>query len=68
MFGIDHDGPIVVDTSYGDEIVVPAVNCPLSTEHYQALTNSVDSLLDSSTYAQVLYLAALQFINTHIMM
>ena len=68
MFGIDHDGPIVVDTNDDDEIIVPAVNCPLSTEHYQALTNSVDPLADSSTYAQDLYLAALEFVNTHIMM
>ena len=46
MFGIDHDGPIVLDTSDDDEIVVPALNCPLSTEHYQPVTNSVDLLAD----------------------
>ena len=65
-FGIDPDGPVVVDVDDGDEVVVPPVNCPLSSEHYQALTNSVDLLADLSAYAQDLYLAALQFVNSHV--
>ena len=35
-YGIDWDGPVVVDESDADQVIIPECNCPLSDAEYMS--------------------------------
>jgi hypothetical protein len=64
-YGIDEDGPTVVDPDQ-PYVHVPEVACPLDTANLQALTAQINPLTDDGYYGNNLYLQVLDFIHQRI--
>jgi len=65
MYGIDWEGPHVLDFEDENLVQVPRIPCPLSDETYHVLLSSINPLTESHVYAEDLYIRVLDFVTTH---
>lgn len=54
-YGIDWDGPLVLEEDDAEQVTVPESTCPLTEEEYRILEDTVSPLAESQTYGLDLY-------------
>jgi len=54
-YGIDWDGPLVLEEGDAEQVTVPESTCPLTEEEYRILEKTVSPLAESQTYGLDLY-------------
>ena len=65
-YGIDWDGPIVVEEEDADQVIVPECGTLLTEEDYATLQEEVQPLADSQNYGIDLFHAAVSFVQNFI--